>query len=132
MRAAVPLDVVSATNDAGTAQGAAGVMKGCVRTRSRTRLMGHAMGNMTTRKILTSQSVLAPISSPWREHAACGTISPRTTMSMVEMMAPSTPAVRSAMEMAISAALGRPPQHPFYISNTASSLDSGGHRRGDL
>jgi hypothetical protein len=77
--------------------------------------MGYAMGNMRTRKNLTSHSVLAPISSPWREHAACGTISPRTTMSMVEMIPPSTPEVRSAMEMAISAALGHPP-HTLYPS----------------
>ena len=44
-------------------------------------LMGQDAMNVMAMKILVSHRVLAPICKPYREHTACGTISPNTTIA---------------------------------------------------
>lgn len=79
--------------------------------------MGKLMGNVMKMKILTSQSVLAPMYSPCREHAACGMISPNTTIANVEIIPPTTPLVNEARRMAISAALKQRKSQRLVIWN---------------
>ena len=55
-----------------------------------------------TMNIFTSHTVFAPMYKPWRLHAAWGTISPKTTMEMVDSAKPTKPSVRSAIKIAIS------------------------------
>ena len=65
--------------------------------------MGHAMMYMSTMKIFTIHTVFAPMYRPCLLQAACGTISPHTTMDSVDTARPTRPSVRSAIRIAMSA-----------------------------
>ena len=64
--------------------------------------MGYATTNKITITSLVSQIVLAPMKSPWREHTACGAISPNITISVEDTSNPMGPDVRSADKIARS------------------------------
>ena len=60
------------------------------------------IGRRITTKGHTIHTAYAPIRSPWRAHTDCGMISPKMTMTIVEISPPTTPDVISAEKIAIS------------------------------